>query len=82
MRRVEVEGGDETGSAIFVLTSASFIKPGIVVNITNAKVYSFHGTKQIQQQTKNSIVSIIDEDIEVSDKYTLHKKRSRYHPKK
>lgn len=53
-KKVEFEGGDETGTAIFVVNALRFIKAGAVMMISRAKVYSFHGTRQIQQQHKNS----------------------------
>jgi len=76
-RKIEFEGGDETGKAIVVVDSLSMITAGAVIKINNAKVYSFHGIKQIQQNLKNSYLEEEDRDLRVSDTYNFSITRSR-----
>lgn len=51
-----MEAGDETGVAMMVVDTLGFVKEGRVINISNAKIYHFHGEKQIQQDMKNSTI--------------------------
>ncbi len=76
-RKIEFEGGDETGQAIVVVDSLRMIKAGAVIKINNAKVYSFHGVKQIQQNFKNSFLEEVDRDLKVSDVYNFSITKSR-----
>lgn len=76
-RKIEFEGGDETGQAIVVVDSLRMIKAEAVIKINNAKVYSFHGVKQIQQNLKNSFLEELDRDLRVSDNYNFSITKSR-----
>jgi hypothetical protein len=50
-----------------VANALTFIRPGAVISISNAKIYLFHGTiKQIQMSDQGSFVSEENVDIEVS----------------
>ena len=76
-RKIEFEGGDETGQAIVVVDSLRMIKAEAVIKINNAKVYSFHGVKQIQQNLKYSHLEEVDRDLKVSDNYYFSITKSR-----
>lgn len=47
-------GGDSTGTATVVVDLSRTIRVGAVISISNARIYSFHGMKQIQQSGKHS----------------------------
>lgn len=78
-KRVLVEGGDETGTAAFVVDPLGFVKEGKVIHIKNAKVFNFHGERQIQQDTKqpSSIQELTGVQMEVSDSYHFTQRRRR-----
>ena len=76
-RKIEFEGGDETGIGNFVVNALQFIKPGKTIHISNAKVYNFHGNKQIQQLKKGSFIQEISKNITISKNFNLNRGNRR-----
>lgn len=78
-------GGDSTGTATVVVDLSRTIRVGAVISISNARVYSFHGTKQIQQSMKQSqvkeeriIINDINEGFNMSEKRGKNGRGKRY----
>ena len=53
------------------MNDLKFITVGTVIHISNAKIYYFHGKKQIQQQMKASFIKETTRSLTVSTNFML-----------
>ena len=67
--------------AIAVVDAMRMVRTDKCIMIHNARVYSFHGIKQIQQHNKNSFLEELTRDIRVSDTFNFSEGKRRRHQK-